>query len=259
MKILVIESGSKGNATLIIDKGRVLLIDMGVTLCALKDALNKENKNLYDISALLLTHEHSDHTAGIKYLPPLPIYTTKETYEAENVNEIIPYEKFKIDHFEILPLSTSHDVNNPVGFVIKADKEKLVYMTDTGKILSKSLVKMKNADYYVIESNHDVEMLMLTNRPPYLKKRIISNKGHLSNVQSATYMCKCIGPKTKQIILAHLSEEANDPCLAVETYKKVFKDAKISLKDIDVVCAHQHHLVEGGSKWITKNLVIIKK
>ena len=119
MKIKVVQSGSKGNATLIIDQGRVLLIDMGTTLKVLKEALAEENMNLMNITAMLLTHEHTDHTAGIKYLPPLPIYCTKETLDLANVEAITPYNKFKIEHFEINPISTSHDVKNPVGFVIK--------------------------------------------------------------------------------------------------------------------------------------------
>jgi len=248
MKIVIVESGSKGNATLVIDKGRVLLIDMGVTLTSLKNALNEEGMNLINIDAMLLTHEHYDHTAGIKYLPPLPIYCTKETREGENVVEITPYERFKIEHFNITPISTSHDVKNPCGFIIKTKEEKLVYLTDSGKIPGKTLQKIKNAHYYVIESNHDVDMLLATNRPWYLKNRILSEKGHLSNEQSATYMSKCVGEKTKQIILAHLSEEANNPCVALKTYKKVFKDAKISTKKIELLCAHQHHKVVGGSK-----------
>ena len=246
MRFIVIQSGSKGNATLIIDKGRVLLIDMGITLKVLKEALEKEHLNLYNITAMLLTHEHTDHTKGIEYLPPLPIYCTKETYHRENVVELEPYEKFNIEHFSITPVSTSHDVCNPLGFVIENNEEKLVYLTDSGKITVKTLQKLKNADYYIIESNHDPDMLMATNRPMFLKKRILSNKGHLSNEQSANYMCKCIGDKTKEIVLAHLSEEANDPCVALDTYMKVFKDANISLDNIQVYCANQHHSVEGG-------------
>ena len=248
MKIKVIQSGSKGNATLVIDQGRVLLIDMGTTLKVLKEALAEENMNLMNVNAMLLTHEHIDHTAGIKYLPPLPIYCTKETLDLPNVEEIVPYQKFKIEHFEINPISTSHDVKNPVGFIIKNKKEKLVYLTDSGKIPGKSLQKMKNADFYVIESNHDVEMLINSKRPWYLKKRILSDKGHLSNEQSAIYMSKCVGENTKQIILAHLSEECNDPEVALKTYKKIFKDAKISTRKIKLICAHQHHSVIGGSK-----------
>lgn len=248
MEILIVQSGSKGNATLVIDKGRVLLIDMGVTLISLKEELKKHKLGLMDINAMLLTHEHSDHTAGIKYLPPLPIYCTKETYEATNVVEITPYKKFNIEHLEITPVSTSHDVKNPVGFIIKNETEKLVYLTDSGTISSKTLSKMKNADYYVIEANHDVEMLMNTNRPWFLKQRILSKKGHLSNEQSATYMSKCVGEKTKQIILAHLSEEANCPKVALQTYKKIFKNAKISTKNIEIFCANQHECVKGGEK-----------
>ena len=246
MRFIVLQSGSKGNATLVIDQGRVLLIDMGVTLRTLKDGLAKENLNIFNISTMLLTHEHWDHTAGIKYLPPLPIYCTKETFNGENVVELTPYEKFNIEHFEITPVSTSHDVKNPLGFIIENKEEKLVYLTDSGKITVKTLQKLKNADYYIIESNHDVDMLMATNRPMFLKKRILSTKGHLSNEQSATYMTKLIGERTKEIVLAHLSEEANDPCVALETYKKVFEEANISLDNIKLYCANQHYSVEGG-------------
>ena len=86
MVIRVIESGSKGNATLIENNGHLYLIDMGITLTSLNNALNSINRNIYDIDALLLTHSHSDHTKGIKYLPPLPIYCTKDTYDGLNFN-----------------------------------------------------------------------------------------------------------------------------------------------------------------------------
>lgn len=246
MKLLVIHSGSKGNATLVYDEGRLLLIDMGICLRDLKEALKTIDKNLIDIEVMLLTHEHSDHTKGIQYLDPLPIYCTKETYDAPNVVEIKPYERFKIGHLEITPVSTSHDVKNPVGFVIKNKLEKLVYLTDSGKIPAKTLTKLKNADYYVFESNHDEEMLWNTNRPHLLKRRILSDKGHMSNTQSATYLTKLVGDKTKEIILAHLSEEANSPEVCLKTHKKIFKDAKISLKNIKLVCANQHYMVFGG-------------
>ena len=248
MKIIVVQSGSKGNATLIIDQGRVLLIDMGTTIKVVKEALAAENMNLMNINAMLLTHEHTDHTAGIRYLPPMPIYCTKETLPSPNVVEITPYKKFKIEHYEITPVSTSHDVKNPVGFIIQNESEKLVYLTDSGKISLKTLNRLKNADYYVIESNHDVEMLINSNRPWFLKKRILSDRGHLSNEQSALYMSKCVGENTKQIILAHLSEECNRPEIALKTYKKVFKDAKINTRKIVFIIANQYYSVKGGSK-----------
>jgi len=246
MKIIVVESGSKGNATLIYDEGRLLLIDMGITLTSLKSALKTIDKKLIDIDALLLTHSHTDHTKGVQYLDPLPIYCTKETYKGNNVNVIEPYEKFMVDHFVITPISASHDASGTVGFVIKNKKEKLVYMTDTGMIPDKSLSKMKNADYYIIESNHNIKKLHQTNRPASLKLRILSDEGHLSNEASAIYMSELVGDKTKEIILAHLSEEANDPELALKAYKKVFQKCRIDLDKINLHCAKQHEMVLGG-------------
>ena len=246
MKIIVIESGSKGNATLIYDEGRLLLIDMGITLTSLKNGLATIGKKPIDIDALLLTHSHTDHTKGVQYLDPLPIYCTEGTYDASNVITIKPYEKFMVEHFTITPISTSHDALNSVGFVIKNKKEKLVYMTDTGMIPDRSLAKMKNADYYIIESNHNIKKLHQTNRPASLKLRILSDEGHLCNEASAIYMSELVGDKTKEIILAHLSEEANDPELALKAYKKVFQKCRIDLSKINLHCASQRHIVEGG-------------
>ena len=246
MKLIVVESGSKGNATLVLDEGRLLLIDMGVTLTSLKNALKTIDKNLIDISALLLTHSHTDHTKGIRYLDPLPIYCTKGTYDASNVINVKPFEKFVVDHFVITPIEASHDANGTIGFVIKNKNEKLVYLTDTGMIPEKSISKMKNADYYIIESNHNIKMLHQTNRPAHLKLRILSDEGHLSNEASAIYMSGIIGEKTKEIILAHLSEEANTPELALKAYKKIFQKCHINLSKINIHCAYQHEIVLGG-------------
>lgn len=246
MKIIVVESGSKGNATLIYDEGRLLLIDMGITLTSLKAGLALIDKKVIDIDALLLTHSHTDHTKGVSYLKPVPIYCTEGTYKGREVNIINPYEEFMIEHFTILPISTSHDAPNPVGFVIKNKKETLVYMTDTGMIPERSMQKMKNADYYIIESNHNIKKLHQTNRPADLKLRILSDEGHLSNEASAIYMSELVGDKTKEIILAHISEEANEPELALKAYKKIFQKSRIDLSKINLHCASQREIVLGG-------------
>ena len=246
MKIVVIESGSKGNATLILDEGRLLLIDMGITLTSLKKGLERIGKTLLDIDALLLTHSHTDHTKGIQYLDPLPIYCSRGTYEGLNVNYVKPYEKFLVEHFIVTPIEASHDAEGTLGFVIKNKNEKLVYLTDTGMISDKSMSKMKNADYYIIESNHNIKKLHQTNRPASLKLRILSDTGHLSNEASAIYMTELVGTKTKEIILAHLSEEANDPELALKAYRKIFQKARIDLDKINLHCASQREIVEGG-------------
>lgn len=247
MKIVVIQSGSKGNATLVIHNGRVLLIDMGITLCSLKEALEKENKNLMNIEAMLLTHEHSDHTKGIKYLDPLPIYCGKRTYDSENVVNIKYFDKFDVGLFHITALKTSHDASKPMGFLITAGDETLAYITDTGYIPEKTLKLINNADYYVVESNHDIEMLINSKRPQCLKERILSNKGHLCNEDSAMYLAQVTGSKTKEIILAHLSEECNEPTLAINAYEKIFERFGVSLKNVKIHCASQHKITYGGT------------
>ena len=151
-----------------------------------------------------------------------------------------------VEHFTITPIEASHDAENTLGDVIKNKNEKLVYLTDTGMISEKSLSKMKNADYYIIESNHNIRKLHQTNRPASLKLRILSDTGHLSNEASAIYMTELVGSKTKEIILAHLSEEANDPELALKAYRKIFQKAHIDLEKINLHCASQREIVEGG-------------
>lgn len=247
MKIYVIESGSKGNATLIEHKGRFLLIDMGISWTSLDNALKSINHNIYDVDALLLTHSHSDHTKGIQYLPPLPIYCTKDTYNSSSTNIIKPFCPFELDDLVITPVMTSHDAPNPVGFIIEANEEKLVYITDTGFIPDKTLALIKDATYYVMESNHNLKMLYQTNRPASLKERIASDLGHLSNEDAAMYMVDLVGPSTKEIILAHISEESNTYELAVETFKKKFKKAHIDLNKISIKAAKQKEMVTGGN------------
>ncbi len=246
MKIYVIESGSKGNATLIENDNHLLLLDMGISLCSLENALKEINKNIYDIDALLLTHCHSDHTKGVKYLPPLDIYCTEGTYDALNVINIKAYKSFELDGFKITPISTSHDVPNPVGFLFENGKESLVYLTDSGFIPDKTLSYMHNADYYVIESNHNVKMLFECSRPLALKERIASDTGHLSNEDAASYMVDLVGNKTKEIILAHLSDETNTPELALKAFKKKFKKCHVDLDKISIKCAEQHKMVTMG-------------
>lgn len=246
MKIYVIESGSRGNSTLLEDSGHLYLIDMGVPLFVLENALAAIGYKLIDIEAMLLTHEHGDHTRGIPFLPPLPIYSTKGTWDSLNIVEIKPYVEFKLNNLTITPVSTSHDVVNPVGFVIANETEKLVYLTDSGYIPTRSLNYLNNADYYVIESNYDYKLLSQTNRPYSLIRRISSECGHLSNKESAKYMAKLVGPLTKGIILAHISLESNTHEVAVETYRGIFKKAHLNIDDYNLQCASQYEMTYMG-------------
>ena len=154
---------------------------------------------------------------------------------------------FRIGQFEITAFRTSHDATNPCGYLLKAGDESLVYMTDTGCFLEENLPLIKNPTYLVIESNHDIQMLLATNRTYELKNRILSDVGHLCNEDSAIAACEIIGNNTKEVILAHLSEEANTPEKAIESYKKIFKHFKMDFDKYHIRCANQHVSLLGGN------------
>ncbi|MFA5481364.1 MAG: MBL fold metallo-hydrolase [Bacilli bacterium] len=246
MKFYIIASGSKGNATLLEHDNRVLLIDMGITLSRLKDELDNIGRKMDNIEAVLFTHEHSDHASGARFFDDKKIYASEGTLYMRSVNFITPYEKINLIGLDITPLATSHDAFSPLGFIFEHKDEKLVYMTDTGFISEKNIEVMKNADYYIIEANHNIKMLLKTNRPIELKQRILSDVGHLSNEDSAMYMSELIGAKTKEIVLAHLSEEANDQETALAAYTRVLKRRMVDIRPINIHCAHQWDMVKGG-------------
>ncbi len=215
MKVTVLASGSKGNATLIETKDANILIDAGLPLSNLEKRLNKKMPN---IDILLITHTHIDHIKGInsilkKYKPK--IYTISEEltkkipliYEV-NYNKSIIMKNITIETFEL-----SHDVPC-MGIYIKNNDKELVYITDTGYIKETIINKYKNKDIYILESNYDEEMLKNGPYPFNLQQRIRGSKGHLSNSESTRYQKQLLGLKTKYLCLAHLSEENNTPEIA---------------------------------------------
>lgn len=244
----IIASGSKGNATLVVGKSTVVLIDMGITLVRLNEGLAECGLELKDITGAIFTHNHSDHICGIKFLSPSIMYALEGTLPSSLSNVVNLFEPFNIGEFKITPILTSHDAKNPCGYVIEDDNEKLMYMTDTGTFCSESLKYVKDPTYMIIESNHDIPMLLKTKRTYELKTRIMSSVGHLCNEDSALASINILGPKTKEIVLAHLSEEANTPELALDAYHKVFQYHNIATNKLLIKCAHQHHSVSGGHR-----------
>lgn len=243
----VIASGSKGNATLVFTKKNIFLIDLGIPAKVLEQELELFNKSAKDIDALLITHDHADHYRGLKTVSPKKQYALYGTLPTSLSNVIEERKPFYIDEVKITPFMVSHDATNPCGYMIEDGDEKLVYMTDTGKYLSRNTSLIKNPDYLIIESNHDIKMLLRTNRPMEVKQRIMSDVGHLCNEDSAFATLEIIGNKTKEIVLAHLSEEANTPELALAAYQKVFKHRKVDISRYKISCAKQwEHLIGGN-------------
>lgn len=219
MKIKTIASGSKGNCSIVLCNETNLIIDMGISFLTLKKTLEENSLSFEDFSGILITHCHKDHTKGLATLinkTKLNVYIPEGMYES--LKEFIPYpkcifveDKFNINDVEIELIHTSHDAPSSVGYIITHNKRSLVYITDTGYINRKYLEVLKDKNCYLIESNHDEIMLMDGPYPRFLKERVISDSGHLSNNTTATYLKKIVGDNTKTIILAHLSETNNTP------------------------------------------------
>ena len=228
MKIKAFSSGSKGNCSIVLCDDTSIIIDMGISYLTLKRSLEENSLSLDDFSGILITHCHNDHIKGLASLvkhSQLNVYIPEAMYES--IKEYVPYpkcimieDKFNINDVEIELIHTSHDAPYSVGYIIKQDNKKITYVTDTGYINRKYIELTSNKDMYVIESNHDEEMLENGPYPYFLRQRVISDRGHLSNMQTSKYLKKVIGNKTKNIILIHLSEKNNTPELALETFKK---------------------------------------
>ena len=241
----IIASGSKGNATVVVSNQTVLLIDMGITLSRLEEGLEEIKLTKNDITAALFTHDHADHISGIRFLSPKIMYGLEGTLPSLS-NVVYINKPFTIGDFVITPIETSHDATNPCAFLIKDKDSSLFYMTDTGVFLEESLPLIKDPTYLIIESNHDIKMLLHTNRPFDLKNRIMSDKGHLCNEDSAIATVSIIGEHTKEIVLAHLSEEANTPEVALEAYQKIFAHFGISFDKYLIRSAKQRESLTGG-------------
>lgn len=237
MKIKVFASGSKGNVSLVICDQTKLLIDMGLSCLKVQKHLEDNSLSYQDIDGLLITHSHSDHIKGLETFikkTDIKIYIPKQMYH--EIKEIVPMDRcifiednFSIDDVHIELIHTSHDTDFSVGYIIEYQNKTLVYVTDTGYINRKYLRKMEDKNIYFIESNHDEAMLMDGPYPRFLKERVISDRGHLSNKTTAGYLKRITTDNTKYVILAHLSEKNNTKELAFQETKKAIEDKNIKL------------------------------
>lgn len=251
MKTSVLASGSKGNSCYIEINNHKILIDLGTTCLDIEKRLKDIDIDPHEINCVFITHTHIDHIAALKvfakkYKPT--IFLSQKMYN-EITRELI-YNDFVIidkeitlDDIKVNIIKTSHDVDDSNGYIFEHNDKSLVYITDTGYINVKNHQLLKNKDIYIIESNHDVEMLMNNKNYPYpTKQRILGDYGHLSNQATADYLVKFIGERTQYIILTHLSENNNTPELALKTISETL-EKKSSYKNPIIVASQRERTI----------------
>lgn len=232
MKLSLLASGSKGNSCYVETSAGEFLIDVGMPCSYIEEQLKSIDKSAKNINAVFITHTHIDHINGlktfIKKYDPV-IYLTEKMHKEldssiHSENYVVLDKELIIDNLKVTIIKTSHDTEDSNGYIFEDNNHSFVYITDTGYINVKNHNKLSNKNMYVLESNHDVNMLMNNEKYPYyLKQRILGDKGHLSNEDSAYYLSRFMGEDTKCVILAHLSEHNNTPDLALSTLKNNLK------------------------------------
>lgn len=253
IRLCVLGSGSKGNCIYVGYDKTHILIDAGLPIRRMVKFISAMGIAPESLS-VLITHEHSDHIKTLDALTkkyPVCVYASEKSRgglsracDISRGNYIFfGEEDFFVGQFTVSPFAVSHDVPC-VGYTLSAAGKILSAVTDIGKVTPKVLRAITGSDLVVLESNHDVEMLHRNAKySAFLKKRILSSHGHLSNDECATAVCLLAASGTKQVILAHLSQENNCPELAFETTKKQLElRGYTEGKDIKVEVAEQNSL-----------------
>ncbi len=264
MKICSIASSSNGNCIYVGSADTHLLIDSGISGKRLKAGLDMIGLDPNKINGILITHEHSDHIKGLGVVSRkynIPIYTSELTWskitssgltgviDEKLFHKIIPDHEFTINDLVIHPFSISHDAVQPVCYTFTRDKKKISIVTDLGCYDSYITEKLKNSNILFIEANHDIDMLKNGDYPYYLKKRILSDKGHLSNEMSGKLISELYHENLQYVILAHLSRENNNP----DTAHKTVRD---ELTASDRICIHDIQLIVSEKDEITGMITI---
>ena len=246
-------SGSSGNSSLIQTGKTKILVDAGVSAKKIVDSLNSLNIEPSEIDAIIITHEHSDHTVGIGTLSKkynIPVYANKETWnelksQSQKISEdnikYFTFRKFKIGDLQISPFRIPHDAVNPCGFNIYNNNKKISIATDIGHMTTEIIDKLSNSSFVLLESNYDTNTLKCSSYPYQLKQRIAGPYGHLSNDEAGKTISYLLNHGLNNIMLGHLSQENNFPELAYKTVLEQIVDNKID-KDFSLSVADRYNI-----------------
>lgn len=239
LKFLSFGSGSSGNCYYLFTDKEGILIDTGIGIRLLKKGFYNYGLKLTDIKAVLVTHDHADHVKSVGYVSQelnLPVYALRDVHVGieknycvhkkiapANVKVIEKGSTFDLGDFKITSFGVPHDSSDNVGYRIEADGVVFCLITDAGRVTDEMKPFISEANYLVMEANHDEEMLKAGPYPQYLKTRVRGEMGHLSNKECAEALAENATPNLRQVWLCHLSEENNHPELARKTVEMILR------------------------------------
>ena len=256
MRLCSIASGSSGNCIYVGSNTTNLLIDTGISGKKVEFGLNSLDLTTKDLDGIFVTHEHSDHIKGLGVIARkcgVPIYATSGTIKAmeesgslgklpEGIfHEIQGDREYQIGDLTVHPFHISHDAAEPVGYRVNQGEHSVGIATDMGVYDEYIVDNLKGLDALLLEANHDVNMLQVGSYPYYLKRRILGERGHLSNETAGKLLCRLLHDGMKDILLGHLSKENNYEALAYETVcsEVTMGDNPYKAKDFRIAVAHR--------------------
>lgn len=261
MRLCSIASGSSGNCIYVGSERTHLLVDTGISKKKIDAGLKELDVKGEELDGILITHEHSDHIQGLgvfsrKY--EIPIYATQGTIAGiqksnslgkmpEGLLHPIQADKeFTLGDIAIDPFRISHDANEPAGYRMNYQGKSVAVVTDLGVYDEYTVSHLRNLDAVLLEANHDTHMLEVGSYPYYLKRRVLGDKGHLSNELSGRLLCDILHDNLKHILLGHLSKENNYAKLAYETVKLevTLSDNEYRGEDLNMVVANRDGISE---------------
>lgn len=234
MRFVSIASGSSGNCIYAGTEHTHILVDAGISARRMEQGLFEVGVKPAELSAICITHEHSDHVKGLGVLArkyEIPIYGTQGTlreirkmkglgeYPKELLTSVLPDVKFQVGDLDVMPFHIDHDAADPVAYRIQSGTKSIAVATDLGHFNQYTIDHLLDLDAVLLESNHDRRMLETGPYPYYLKRRIMGDFGHLSNENAGRLLNCILNDKLKYILLGHLSKENNLPELAYETVR----------------------------------------
>lgn len=251
MRFVYLGSGSRGNSALVEANGTSILLDCGFSVKETEKRLKRLNRSMTDIQALLITHEHADHIAGVAPLARkyrIPVWMTSGTFsgardkDIPNLHVFNCHRQFQLQDLEVTPVPVPHDAREPCQFVFRHEGKSLGVLTDVGHITPHVVEAFSNLDALVVECNHDPTLLAQGPYPPALKQRVAGKWGHLNNGQAADLAKRVKHGDLQHVLAVHISEKNNTQ----ERAQNALSEA-LSVTPDTVVAIEQ----DDASDWVT--------